>query len=71
MNCHSNIFLKYVVTILQLQIIANRRYVFKLRYTYTSYTYLNTLGYSYEIVFVKHTLLNFEFVSDNFEVRKI
>jgi hypothetical protein len=71
MNCHSDIFIKCVVTILQIQIIANRRYVYKLRYTYTSYTYLNTLGYSYEIVFVKHTLKNFEFVPDKFEVRKI
>jgi len=45
--------------------------MYKLRYAYTSYTYLNTLGYSYEIVFVKHTLQNFEFVLKKFEVNKI
>jgi len=64
-------FIKCIVTILQLQIIADMRYMYKLRYAYTSYTYLNTLGYSCEIVFVKHTLQNFEFVPNKFEIRKI
>jgi len=64
-------FIKCIVTKLQFQIIANRKYVYKLRYAYTSYTYLNTSGYSYEIVLIKQTLQNFEFVSNKSEVRKI